>query len=293
MDAAIQCEEKSETTAYAQTFLAEMNGMGRPNCFRTDNGGEFISRDYVDYCDSAGIRREYRDPGSRSRTRFVESVVWRAMKGSHAGHLEIGRRFPDVDLGKIPFVGANGNRVWLEGALWAFDCFNRSATEANTGWRSSHEVLFRRLPDLQVIPFFHPGMMREDWSSKSDAQAVKCFSLNGHKHSSSTVKVLKSSTGGVCHSRDIVWMVPRTPVLPLPPPEGARGPFGSVDAAVPTTTLGFTITYTPPSLLPPSQPVTSQPSLPLQSQPETLQPLPSQPSLPTLSQSSRPPPSQP
>ena len=54
---------KCETTAYVQTFLADMNGMGRPNCFRTDNGGEFISRDYVDYCDSAGIRREYTDPG--------------------------------------------------------------------------------------------------------------------------------------------------------------------------------------------------------------------------------------
>ena len=28
--------------------LADMNGMGRPNCFRTENGREFISRDYVE-----------------------------------------------------------------------------------------------------------------------------------------------------------------------------------------------------------------------------------------------------
>ena len=32
---------KSETTAYVQMFLADMNGMGRPNCFPTDNGGGF------------------------------------------------------------------------------------------------------------------------------------------------------------------------------------------------------------------------------------------------------------
>ena len=240
---------KCETTAYVQKFLADMNEMGRPNCFRTDNAGEFISRDFVDYCDSAGIRREYTAPGKPQQNAVVESAIWRAMKGGHAARLEIGRLFPDVDLGKIPFVGAYGNRLWLEAALGAFDCFNGSATKTNIGWRSPHEVFFGRLPDLQVIPFFHPGMMRVDRSTKSDARAVKCFYLNnGHNHSLSTVKVIKSFTGGVCYSSDIVWMVPRTPVLPLPPPAGAGGSVGLADAAAPTTTPGFTITDAPPSL---------------------------------------------
>ena len=35
---------KSETTAYAQRFVADMNAMGRKHCFRTDKGGEFTSR---------------------------------------------------------------------------------------------------------------------------------------------------------------------------------------------------------------------------------------------------------
>ena len=39
---------KSENTAYVQKCLADMNGMGRSNCFRTDNGGEFISADYAE-----------------------------------------------------------------------------------------------------------------------------------------------------------------------------------------------------------------------------------------------------
>lgn len=34
-----------------QKFLADMNGMGQPRCFRTDNGGEFTSRSYTDYRD--------------------------------------------------------------------------------------------------------------------------------------------------------------------------------------------------------------------------------------------------
>ena len=61
---------KSETIAYVQKFLADMDGMGRPSCFLTDDGGEFISRDYVDYCDSAGIHRECTAPGKPQRTRL-------------------------------------------------------------------------------------------------------------------------------------------------------------------------------------------------------------------------------
>ena len=75
------------------------------------------------------------------------------MKGGHAVHLEIGRLFPGVDLGKIPFVDASGNRLWLEAVLWVSERFNHSATKANTGRRSPHEVFFGRLPDLQLVPF--------------------------------------------------------------------------------------------------------------------------------------------
>ena len=45
--------KKSETTTYVRKFVADMNNMGRPHCFRTDNGGELTSRDYVEFCDSA------------------------------------------------------------------------------------------------------------------------------------------------------------------------------------------------------------------------------------------------
>ena len=80
---------KSETTAYVQKFPTDMNGMGRPNCFRTDNGEEFISRDYVDHCDSVRIRREYTAPEKPQQEAVVESAIWRAMKGGHAARLEI------------------------------------------------------------------------------------------------------------------------------------------------------------------------------------------------------------
>ena len=135
-------------------FVADMNAMG-PHCFRPDNGGKFTSRSYVD-CDSVGIRREYTAPGKPQQNAVVESAIWRSMKGDHAARREIRRLFLGVHFTGIPSISANGNCLRLEAVLWAADCFNRSATKANTGWRSPHEVFFGRLPDLQVGTI-HPG----------------------------------------------------------------------------------------------------------------------------------------
>lgn len=67
-------KRKSETTAYVQKFVTDMNPMGRPHCFCTDKGGEFTSRSYVDYGDSVGIRREYTAPNKPQQNSVVESA---------------------------------------------------------------------------------------------------------------------------------------------------------------------------------------------------------------------------
>ena len=129
---------KSETTAYVQTFLSDTDAMGRPLYFRTDNGGEFTDRSFIELCDAVGIRRECTTPGEPQQNAVVESAIWRAMKGGHAARREIRRLFPVVDLARISHVGADGNRRWLEAVLWVADCFNRSAAKASTGWRSPY-----------------------------------------------------------------------------------------------------------------------------------------------------------
>ena len=103
---------KAEATKYVQTFLADMNGMGTPRCFRTDNGGEFTSRIYTDFCDSAGIRHEYTATGKTQQNEVVEIAIWRAMKGRHVARREVRRLFPDVDA-----VGNLFLSLWLEAFL--------------------------------------------------------------------------------------------------------------------------------------------------------------------------------
>ena len=100
---------KPETITYVQKFVADMNNTGRPHCFRTDNGGEFTSRAYVEFCDSAGIRREYTAPDIPQQNGVVESTIWRVMKGGHAARREIWRMVPGVDLWRMSNLGPNGN----------------------------------------------------------------------------------------------------------------------------------------------------------------------------------------
>ena len=88
---------KSETAKYVQKFIADMNNQGRPLFFRTDNGGEFTDWSYVNFCDSAGIHREYTAPGKPQQNALVDSTIWRAMKGGHAVRREIRRLCPGID----------------------------------------------------------------------------------------------------------------------------------------------------------------------------------------------------
>ena len=98
---------KSETTAYVQKFLADMNGVVRPSFFPTDNGGEFISRGYVDYCDSVGIRRECTAPRQVRQNAVIESAIRRAMDMRRVSRLDDCSRASTS--AKMPFAGANGN----------------------------------------------------------------------------------------------------------------------------------------------------------------------------------------
>lgn len=71
-----------------------------------------------------------------------------------------------------------------------------------------------------------PGPMRVNRSTKVDLQSVEVYFLNsGYNHSSSTVKVLRGSLAAVNMTKNVVWTVPRFPVLPLalPPPDGGGG----------------------------------------------------------------------
>ncbi|CAB1107751.1 unnamed protein product [Ectocarpus sp. CCAP 1310/34] len=162
---------KSDTLAFVKKFLADMSGTGVPHSFRMDNGEEFVSRDFINFCDNAGIRRTYTAPGTPQQNGPAESAIWRVNKAGHAARLEARRLFPKIDFTRVPGFGRDGERLWLESCHWAAGGFNRSPTKANVGYKSPHELFTGRPPPLQMVPFLQPGYMREMRARKMDLQA--------------------------------------------------------------------------------------------------------------------------
>ncbi|CAB1101212.1 unnamed protein product [Ectocarpus sp. CCAP 1310/34] len=264
---------KSDTLAFVKKFLADMSGTGVPRAFRMDNGGEFIGRDFIAFCDNAGIRRTYTAPGTPQQNGPAESAIWRVNKAGHAARLEAPRLFPKIDFTRVPGFGRDGERLWLESCHWAAGGFNRSPTKANVGYKSPHELFTGRPPPLQIVPFLQPGYMRVTRARKMDPQAVLCCYLNnGDNHHESAVKVLKFATGRVCMTNNVVWVSDRAPLLtpPLELPAPADEGGDSNVAAAP-----FLIEYISPPLLPPSpyaRPPTSPAAILSQAPPATSTP---------------------
>ena len=197
---------KSDGLAAFKRGVIEFSRMaGRPiECVQCDIDAVFSSREFMDFCTSAGIHLQFSPPGVPQYNGVVESAIWRAHKAGKAA-----RRYAEAQLGpggfsNIPGLDPRGDKLWAESARWAVEAFNQSGTTANEGRRSPQEVFLGKKGPFRMLPFFQRGRMRVRQPTKLDDQADVCFYLNGgDNHSDSCVKVLKESTGRVSYTSNI------------------------------------------------------------------------------------------
>ena len=103
----------------------------------------------------------------------------------------------------------------MESLLWASECFNRSATAANDGWLSLHEIFYGNRPLLPLLPFFQPAYHRVPRQYKSDPRARLCYFFNfGYNHGHDCHKLLDAEMGKIVFSRDVTWHNPEAPLIP-------------------------------------------------------------------------------
>ncbi|CAB1110849.1 unnamed protein product [Ectocarpus sp. CCAP 1310/34] len=166
---------KSDALAATKRLLADVGryNLGGIECFRVDNGTEWTRGDFRRFCDDHDIGVEFTPPGVPQYNVVVESAIWRIMKAGMAARRSAGRVF-NVDFASIPGLDERGDRLWMESAKWAADALNQSATKANPGRRSPHEMFTGEQGPFRVLPFFQPGFMREDRRTKLDDQATLC-----------------------------------------------------------------------------------------------------------------------
>ena len=207
--------------------------MGVPRAFRTDNGTEYTNSAFVEYCNGLQIRRELTAPYTPQQNGPVESGLSRAIKAGHAARIEVNRLFPDVHLGQLKGVrGPDGTSLCMESVLWASEWFNRSATTANAGMLSPHEIFFGSRPPMPILPFCQPAYHRIPRHGKLERQARLCYFLNfGYNHGRDCIKIMDAETGRIVHSRDVTWHQPREPLI---------SPAPTVESEVPQSPSGAT-----------------------------------------------------
>ena len=162
--------------AVVKCFIADM---GVPRAFRSDNGAEYTNHSFVEYCNNLGILHELTAPYTPQQNCPVESALWRAFKAGHAARLGISKIYPDIRVKDVKgSTDATATSLRMESLLWASECFNRSATAANDGWLSPHEIVYGNRPPLPLLPFSQPAYHREPRQHKSDTRARLCYFFN-------------------------------------------------------------------------------------------------------------------
>ena len=294
---------KSDALAGVKVAITDLSKYHRANieCFRVDMGTEWTNAEFRAFCADAVIRLEFTAPDTPQQNAPVESAIWRLMKGGTVCRRSAAEQFGIPDFSVIPGLDPRGDGLWLESVRYIAGCLNRCSTKANPGNISPYEAFTGIKPDAIVLPFFQPGMMRVIRKTKLDDQSAKCYFLgHGYQHGRSTVRVLKASTGQVCHTRDIVWIsrsaaslpTPLAAAPPQPPtvqprfrPRAYRHPFWFAGPAasageggvvgIPATQQPLPPSSSPPTpapLLPPPQPRLSGTGLPLATPPLTSPP---------------------
>ncbi|CAB1102832.1 unnamed protein product [Ectocarpus sp. CCAP 1310/34] len=220
---------KSDALAATKRLQADVGryDLGRIECYRIDNGTEWTRGEFRRFRDDNGIGVEFTPPGVPQYNGVVQSAIWRIMKAGMAARRSAARVL-NVDYASIPGLDPRGDRLWLVSAKWAADAFNQSATKANPGRRSPHELFTGQQGPFRVLPFFQLSYMREDRRTKLDDQATLCYYLNGGDNPpSGTVKVLKAPTGRVVYTNNVSWVASSPageggsagiPAAPTPPP---------------------------------------------------------------------------
>ena len=159
--------------AVVKRFIADM---GVPRAFRSDSGREYTNHSFVEFCNNLGIRRELTAPYTPQQNGPVESALWRAFKAGHAARLGISKNCPDIRVNEVKgSTDAAATSSCMESLLWASECCNRSATAANDGWFSPHEIFYGDRPLLPMLPFFQPAYHRVPRQHKSDPRARLCY----------------------------------------------------------------------------------------------------------------------
>ena len=162
---------KSDAAEAFKQFLADLRVEGIPSevvVVRSDNGGDFNQGEFGQLCRERNIKQEFTTADSPGYNGVAERGLAMIESAALAARIQASELFPGFDIPDKP-------SLWAEAMSWACDAYNRTATVADPGNRSPHEMFYGEIPQNSPIPLLKPGYCKYKRMNKMDPKAREYF----------------------------------------------------------------------------------------------------------------------
>ena len=137
---------------------------------RSDGGGEFSKDAFGALCTAEKIRQEFTTADSPRYNGVAERQITIREATGLAARFQAAAKYPNE-------MFPRGKSLWAEQAHWACHALNCTATSANPGFKSSHEMRFGSPPSSSPFPFLKQGFCSVKRRNKLQPKAVRCWYL--------------------------------------------------------------------------------------------------------------------
>ena len=114
------------------------------------------------------IRQEFTTDDPPQYNGVAERQIAIIEAAGHAARIQAAAKCPNE-------VCPRGESLWAEQAHWDCHALNCTATSANPGFKSPHEMWFGSLPSSSPFPFLNPGFRSVKRRNKMQLKAVRCW----------------------------------------------------------------------------------------------------------------------
>ena len=194
-------KHKSEAADAFRKFLTDVRADGVPSkveIVRSNNGREFYVGEFGEVCKQYCTKQEFKNANSPKQNGVVERVLGIIQNAALAACIQAPIIFPHVQLPPT-------ESLWAEAVHWSCDALNHTATTANPGNKSPHEMWHGTAAPASPHPFLRPAYCRWNHPSRSSPRAESCFYLGpGIDHPSDSLRVV-TRANKVVETRDVTW----------------------------------------------------------------------------------------
>ena len=166
---------------------------------RSDDGGEFVEGKFGKLCRERKIKQEFTAADNPKYNGVAERGLVTIESAALAARIQASEWFPGYSI-------LEGLSLRAEAMNWVCDAYNRTASEANSGNRSPHEMSYGETPQSSPIHFLKAGFCKFKRTNKMDPKAGECFYLGPARNHPSESKRVLVRTGKVITTKNVTWV---------------------------------------------------------------------------------------